>query len=467
MSADQHPTQEQIAARHERAFRGREIAATLGYCFATPNISLLSGRAPAPKIPSETFAGYAGHLYKLAQEVSAPVDYVAGALLTTAAAMMGNSCSVMPDPQRSNWIEPVSLWSCNVGIPSSGKSPAMRVFAGILEQVEADDLLAYRPFVAKRDKEREVAKGHLDAWHKAVAAAQKEGTPPPDKPQEALVPPRALAPRTVTTDATIEALVALLSNNPNGLLFYRDELSGWIGDMNRYSKSSDRPQWLTLYSGGTLKVDRVKNSGEPLIAVNALMSVLGAMQPEKLKELLATPDDGLIARFLYFWPDAVPVVGSEGRTDMTMFKAAFDKMRMFKAQRPPMGFTSEAADLFFQFRQHARKLEAEASGPLLGWVGKGNGVVARLAVILTILDWAFSDTQSPPPFVVESDAVNRACYLWADYLYPMARRAFGDAHVLLLSNVPVCFSKKSGRVVMQWSTLASSIPNGNLRACES
>lgn len=127
------------------------------------------------------------------------------------------------------------------------------------------------------------------------------------------------------------------------------------------------------------------------------------------------------------WPDAVPVVRSEGRSDMTMFNAAFNKLRMFKADRPAMGFIIEAADLFFQFRQYTRKLEAEASGPLLGWVGKGNGVVACLAAILTILDWAFSDSQSPPPFMVDHGAVNRACYLWADYLYPMARRAFGDA----------------------------------------
>ena len=112
---------------------------------------------------------------------------------------------------------------------------------------------------------------------------------------------------------------------------------------------------------------------------------------------------------------------------MSVFKVAFNKLRMFKNPRVPLAFTSDAADLFFEFRQYTNSLDAETSGPLLGWVGKGNGVVARLAAILTILDWAFSDSQSPPPFVVKRDAVLRAGQLWAEYLYPMARRAFGDA----------------------------------------
>ena len=427
MSAASQPTPEQVNAMHERAFRGRAIAATLGYSSASPNRALLSGRATAPKLPSETFAGYAGHLYKLAREVSAPLDYVAGSLLASAAAMIGNGGSVMPDPQLANWVEPSGLWVNLVGNPSSGKSPPMKLFTAILEEMEAKDVVDFRPKAAENEKKCLAAKDALDKWHSECAQARKEGFPQPDKPQEALMPPRALAPRTITTDATIEALCEMLSNSPNGMLMYRDELAGWVGDMTRYSKSSDRPKWLTLFSGGILKIDRVKNSGEPIIVKDALMSVLGAMQPDKLKEVLASSDDGLVARQLYFWPDPVPVVRSEGRTDMSVFKVAFNKLRMFKNPRVPLAFTSDAADLFFEFRQYTNSLDAETSGPLLGWVGKGNGVVARLAAILTILDWAFSDSQSPPPFVVERDAVLRAGQLWAEYLYPMARRAFGDA----------------------------------------
>lgn len=37
--------------------------------------------------------------------------------------------------------------------------------------------------------------------------------------------------------ATVEAIAPILLHNPRGLLMYRDELAGWIGDMDRYSKS--------------------------------------------------------------------------------------------------------------------------------------------------------------------------------------------------------------------------------------
>lgn len=52
--------------------------------------------------------------------------------------------------------------------------------------------------------------------------------------------------------------------------------------------------------------------------------------------------------------------------------------------------------------------------------------VARIAGVLTLLDWAY-DGAGPVPLGVGKDAVQRAGDLWAYYLLPMARRAFGDA----------------------------------------
>lgn len=396
-----------------------------------PDWSLLrnGGQSAAPKLPLETFGAFGafgGPLETLAKEARAPVDYVAFAFLTCVGALIGNSRPAMSDPQGSNWQEPIGFWTCLVGPPSSKKTPSIKPFQKILEGIEKADLVSFKRFQPSHDAKVEAAKQLLAKWKTDVGKALATGKEPPEKPPEAVVPAKALAPRTYTTDTTIAALAELLMNNPNGLLMLRDELAGWLNDMTRFSNSSDRPHWLQMYSGATIVVDRVKFEGEPQSVPNALMSVLGGIQPDKLKEVLNSPHDGLVERFLFIWPDPVLPTRSTVKTDTAIFIATFDRLRTLKGTFMPMRFSPQAADEFFEFVLYANKRCAEAHGTMAGWIGKGEGIVARLAVTFTLLDWAAHGT-GPAPYVVEVGAVQRACELWAQYLLPMARRAFGDA----------------------------------------
>jgi hypothetical protein len=418
--ASEAPTQPPTAARplpwHEN-----------GTSWSNPDRGLLSnGSGPAPKLPFGTFGGFGGCLEGIARSAGAPVDYVAFTMMTCAAALMGNARKVMPDPEGSEWAEPLALWTILVGPPSSNKTPAMKPFVSLLEKIEKHDAEQYAPTIAAREAKREAAKASLASWKSAVIAAQKDGKPIPPRPDDAIVPPKAVAPRTYTNSATIEALIELLSNNDNGLLLMRDELAGWVGDMTKYSNSSDRPHWLSMYSGQSITVDRIKYEGEPLHVENALMSVVGGMQPDRLKEGLNTADDGFMARFLFICADAVELVRSVGKPDVATLIRIFDRLRALRSTQVTMTFDAEAADEFFEFQKYTRKSSSDASGIMQGWIGKGNGVVARIAAILTLLDWAHSEVAFPP-HVVEKREVERACELWAQYLLPMARRALGDA----------------------------------------
>ncbi|MGM0806469.1 MAG: DUF3987 domain-containing protein [Bacillota bacterium] len=65
---------------------------------------------------------------------------------------------------------------------------------------------------------------------------------PPEKPSE----PQGQ--QLVTSDATWEALAEILENNPRGIMFHRDELSGWVKGMDQYrAKGADR-QDLIFFS---------------------------------------------------------------------------------------------------------------------------------------------------------------------------------------------------------------------------
>src|SRR3712207_7692377 len=71
-----------------------------------------------------------------------------------------------------------------------------------------------------------------------------------------------------------------------------------------------RPPRSTLFPYTTLfrssyTVDRMKNP-EPLRIRHLSIGVVGGIQPDKLTGVLDGPDDGLAARFLWTWPDALP-----------------------------------------------------------------------------------------------------------------------------------------------------------------
>ncbi|MEQ1609879.1 MAG: DUF3987 domain-containing protein [Hyphomonadaceae bacterium] len=392
-----------------------------------PDSGLLTGGAsPVPKLPFVTNVTIVTALETLARGAGAPDDYVTFAMLTTAAALMGNNCSVQPNPKNADWIEPIALWTALIGSPSAGKSPSIKPFEKIVEKIEAHDAAQAQGLIAQRENEITIAKQYYDDWKKRNFKAIANGEAPIPRPPEANIPKKHHAPRTYVVTSTIEALLEVLSYNLNGVLMMRDELAGWVSDMTRYSASSDRPYWLSMYSGKTFTVDRVKYDGEPMFIPNALVSVLGGMQPDKLLELMAGPDDGMLSRMMFIWPDAMPLINFEGQSAAPFFSIMFDRLRRFKNSPHPMCFSPQAAAEFFKLRQHVRKLEAEHVGKVHNWIGKGPGLVARLAAVLTIVDWA-SHGIGEPPREVSVEVVKQACELWAQYLLPMTKRAFGDA----------------------------------------
>jgi hypothetical protein len=63
----------------------------------------------------------------------APVDYVAQAMLASVAAVSGRRVLVVPTP---GWQEPLRLWLAVVGLPSTGKSPALESVQYLLHALE-------------------------------------------------------------------------------------------------------------------------------------------------------------------------------------------------------------------------------------------------------------------------------------------------------------------------------------------
>ena len=265
---------------------------------------LHENRLPAPAFPLDAFGErLAPLLSELAESKSAPVDYVAGSLLATAAGLIGNARKASPWP---GFTEPSIIWCCNVGSPSTNKSPAQDAILGPLETIEEEMGAGFPQTLRDWKTEHEASKAAHERWKADVREADKKGTAIPPMPDAAVIPDKPELPRVRFTDATPEKWCALAATLSKGLLFVRDEASGWLASFGRYGADGERALWLEAYGGRRYIIDRVKHA-EPIVIPRLSVSVLGSIQPDRLNTcLLKSDDDGLAARLLYLWPEPVP-----------------------------------------------------------------------------------------------------------------------------------------------------------------
>jgi integrase len=86
-------------------------------------------------------------------------------------------------------------------------------------------------------------------------------------------------------DATVEKLVELLKDNPRGLLMYRDELFGWLRNLDKIGREGDRTFFLESWNGnGDYTQDRI---GRGTIRVKGVcISIFGTIQPGRLNSYI-------------------------------------------------------------------------------------------------------------------------------------------------------------------------------------
>jgi hypothetical protein len=224
-----------------------------------------------------------------------------------------------------------------------------------------------------------------------------------------------------------------MSDGWRGLLLSRDELSGWLGSMDRYSGGGDRPFWLEAYGGRSFTVDR-KNSPEPVMIDHLTIAILGGTQPDKLDSLLLnSDDDGLLARFLTVYPAQVPLRRPTTTLDTGVAQEAMERLRALEptiddhgAKRPLfLHLDPQAQDALQEFRQQCRDWEADAAGLMKSHIGKMPGMAVRVATVLALLDYAIS--AAPAVHTIGAEHIGRACHYVGEYLRKHAHRAYGAA----------------------------------------
>jgi hypothetical protein len=400
-----------------------------------PDLSLMQAARDAP--PSwpgaDVFSPpWAAWIAQAAEAKGAPPDYVGAAVLATVSSLIGNAR--WPSPW-SGWKEPPLLWCIIIGQPSAGKSPGLDAALDPLRAVERRTREAMQPEIDAWKTDAEMHELALSVWRDAFKKAAKSGTEPPPPPACTLLP-EPVAPRLGLNDVTTERAAVILEKQPRGALQIRDELAGWLGNMERYSGGgSDRAFWLEAYGGRPWTVERMGR--DPVHVPRLALGVLGGIQPDRLATLLmkGADDDGLLARLMPVWPDPAPIARPRAGVDDAFAEVAFERLLSLAMVqddgdvRPVVvPFDQAAQDMLHEWREQCRAWEGEAEGLLLSYIGKLPGVAVRLSAVLAFLDWADAPGM-PEPERIGAEHFGRACHFVESYVLPMARRAYADASI--------------------------------------
>ncbi len=219
------------------------------------------------------------YILEISETLNANIDFLGGAILWASSLCVGNAVKI---EVKKGWIESGVLWIALVGKAGVGKTHTIKAITDPLEILSGREV---RKFADQMEKYE--AYMLLDKKDKALAEEVK-------KPKKT---------KFIADDITIEALTELHDSNPNGIGILRDELVGWIKDMNKYREGSDLQKYLSCWSNGVLSSDR--KTATSSYVEKAFIPIIGGVQPSILSGVYTeeNKDNGFIDRILLCYPE--------------------------------------------------------------------------------------------------------------------------------------------------------------------
>jgi hypothetical protein len=201
-----------------------------------------------------------------------PIDYPAVSCIAMAGAAIGRKIGLRPK-RADDWTVVCNQWAKLVGRSGFMKSPALQAALAPLRKMQADAFRDYERAATDYELQTRMGKLRLEEAEKRARQCIKDGnelaaqsilTSAQDEQQA-----QPTTRRFIVIDSTVEALAETLEENPNGVLVYRDELSGWLRSLDKEGQQEARAFYLTAADGvGSFTTDRVgRGRGRPSEAV--------------------------------------------------------------------------------------------------------------------------------------------------------------------------------------------------------
>jgi putative DNA primase/helicase len=330
-----------------------------------------------------------------------------------------------------------------VGRPSLLKSPAMKEVSKFLSRLEVEAKQEYAKSLAEYEAGALVAEATKKVRKEELKKAVKDGGD-----AQAIADGMANgsdgAPtrrRYVVNDTTVEKLGVILSENPNGVLLFLDELITLLRMMDREGHEGDRGFYLISWAGDSrYTYDRIGRGTLDIEA--AIVSIVGSIQPGVVNDYLrgavngGIGDDGLMQRFqMTVWPDvpagpwrnvdrypdatakAVAQAAMQRLADLMPDEVQAERDNYDRDALPFLRFDPAAQDSFDAWRAELEtRLRSGAEHPAVeSHLAKYRSLIPSLALILHLLDAGTG--------AVSVAAIGKAIG-WGRYLESHARRLY-------------------------------------------
>jgi hypothetical protein len=376
----------------------------------------------------------------IATRIQCPPDFPAVAAMITYSSLIGRRIGIRPK-QHDDWLVVPNLWGGPVGRPGVMKTPGLQEPMSFLRRIEGDAKKRYDISTKDHKAQLLVAKARDRSTNKSIETAIKNGEDPMEIAREAVAEEAAppVRERFVSNDVTVEKLGELLSDNPMGILIFRDELIGLLKSLDKDGQEGARAFYLESWNGtGAFTFDRIGRGTVEIPA--AICSILGGIQPGPLAGYLKAAtrsgagDDGLVQRFqLLVYPDTRAGWKNVDRLPETSARAAAWEPYAAAVQLdalsrgatiegeggiPFLRFTPEAQEVFDTWRAGLEALvRSGTEHPAIeAHLSKYRSLVPSLAVLIHLAEGRIG--------LVSVDAVRKAL-AWTKYLEPHARRIYG------------------------------------------
>lgn len=306
-------------------------------------------------------------------------DFLAAAAMFTLATINGNKFKLHV---KNEWKAPTVFWFAIVGEPGTMKTHPIRTMISPLVSIDK---------ISKRSYDLDVL-----SWEEEKKANSNKPTRPFPKFRQIII-----------SDITIESLHEVHTHNPRGLGYYKDELIGFLKNMNQYRAGGDEEFWLESFNNGDYNVNRVTK--KPTMINNVMVNIIGTIQPNTLTSLTKDHStNGLTDRFLYtsaetnIYPMSIDDIDRQFIDDWKDTMVNANKIFEYFDERDTvcLKMTKEAAKMMVDIDAATVKVQKseDTTSSMKTYLNKSKTYMPRFALLMALFDMVYDGVE---PMVTE------------------------------------------------------------------
>ncbi len=390
-----------------------------------------------PMLPSLLYAWFED----ISTRLNVPLEVVSTIGLSVIGGAVGTKIFFKPK-EKDNWrIYPCSLWCLTVAQPGSKKTPILLELYMPLKKIEDIFEEDYIKKTRENEPKIEILKIQKNSIVSKIKELQKDNINSDISEykvqlESILAEERTLKiprRRIITSATTASKLIDILADNPEGIIFNKDELKGLFDSFFVKGNEKLRSILLEGWTGTGQVTDDTISNGTRRVKRCAI-AIVGAIQPGPLSVFVNKSDDGFIERFCCaitlghqpFVNDLETSFNEELYKEVEKMFIEISKISI--ADEYSCRMSEDAKILFNNFRQkfYNLKISPRTNGKVITHISKYETLFGGLCIIWSVAQAYERINTIPPNLVIDETTASQVIKWITDILFPHAKYIYDN-----------------------------------------